>query len=352
MFDTKLKLTSEEWENIGAINPRPHTISTLLSIFNSKTRNWQLHPDFQRYDSTWTDDDRRAYIDSVEKDIAQISQIHITIEKNKSGNRVVYILDGGHRIDTIKRFCGLMGTKNMFRDMHGRMYSDFSEDLKSEFGERRIQVVEYNEITNDQQSLVFGRINRALKFSPGEIINSLKSTIPMCDLVGKLSKKYNMVLFDKRVGMFRLNEDRQGEKCVIFALAVNFAHGSMIMYERPGQSVEADIARHTHVPFDEDKITSDFIKLMNMLDVSMSTKFNFYDMITAQYIIMKEPMFVNSYKLFMKDVYKTNSEWYDQWVKAVLNDPRGCHSRPRGMCVKNLKARMRFFKEKYLKIVS
>jgi hypothetical protein len=350
MFDTKLKLTEDDWENVGAINPRPHTISTLLSIFNSKTRNWKLHPDFQRYDSTWTDDDRRAYIDSVEKDIAQISQIHITIGKNKNGNKDVYILDGGHRIDTIKRFCGLMGPKNMFADMHGRMYSDFNDDLKSEFGERRIQVVEYNEITNDQQSTIFGRINRALKFSPGEVINSLKTTVPMCNIADKLSKKYNRVLLDKHVGMYRLNEERQSEKCVVFAMVVNFAHRRMVMYERPGQSVEADIARQAKIPVDEDRVTSDFVKLMNMFDVNMSKKFNFYDMLVAQYIIMKEPTFMNSYKSFMRDVFKTNSEWYEPWVNAVVNNPNSDRHRPRGMSEKNLQARMMFFKEKYLNL--
>ena len=350
MFDPNLKLTDDDWENVGAINPRPHTISTLLSIFNSKTRNWKLHPDFQRYDNTWTDDDRRAYIDSVEKDIAQISQIHITIEKNKNGNKDVYILDGGHRIDTIKRFCGLMGPKYMFADKYGRKYSDFSEDLKSEFGERRIQVVEYNEITNEQQSLIFGRINRALKFSPGEIINSLKTTIPMCNIADKLSKKYNRVLLDKHVGMYRLKEERQAEKCAMFTLIVNFAHGRMVMYERPGQSVEADIARHAQIPVDEDKITADFVKLMNMMDVSFSKKFNFYDMLVAQYIIMKEPIFMNSYKAFMKDVFKTNSEWYEPWATATMNNPKSDRHRPRGMSETNMKVRMSFFQEKYLKL--
>jgi len=349
--EQNMNLVADEWEMISPnINPFP--ISHILNTSRNRNRTWKLHPRHQRYDYTWSEENRKLYIDSIEKNIAQASTITLSIKTDVMGKEHVYILDGGHRIDTIKRFCGELGKEHMFCDAHGRMYSKFSDDMKLNFDGRLITVVTYRNLTDEQEDLLFMRINRHLNLSQGETINAMKS-VPICQITHDMSEKYKRVMCDNKVGMSNCGEDRMEEKAYMFILCINFILGKIQVYEKPGTKVLAEIEKYSWIQELSVNSKADLEKnlklLFDAIDVPMCHKFKFYDLLVAQWLILNSPEELLSYKRFMKSVHMKNSIWLKPWADAVKDDTESNHARIAGLDEKNLNARLRFFREKFVR---
>lgn len=347
---SSMQLVSGAWEMISP-NINPYPISHILNTSRNRTKAWQLHPRHQRYDHTWTEENRELYIDSVEKNIAQASTITLSIKIDAQGREQTYILDGGHRIDTIKRFCGEKGEEFMFRDPHGRLYSDFNDDTKLNFDGRLITVVTYRNLTEEQEDLLFMRINRHLELAQGETINAQKS-VPICLLAHQMAEKYKHVLCNEKVGLGYCNGERMEEKAFVFVLCINFILGRVQIYEKPGTKVLSEIERYRFIqPLslnEKTKLEKEFVTLFNTINVPMSSKFKFHDLLVAQWLMLNAPEDLSSYKRFMKAVHLKKSVWADKWKDAVKNDSESNHARIAGLDEKNLASRVRFFREMFM----
>ena len=346
-YDPKTTLAAPIWNGNTQIWPRDHNIETLLTMYRSTDRRWRLHTDFQRKDHTWPDELRKLYIDSIEKNVAHLSVIHVTAVKNRNGGlKYFLVLDGGHRLNTLVRFCGLLGEEYMFKDLEGRKYSDFTEDMKYEFGQRMLHFVEYSsELTIDQQSLIFDRINKGLTFSPGETICSKKVTVPLCGIACESARRHADKLNE---GINGLRFDRHGDKCVTFTLAANFLRdGKPFLYEKAGATVEKhidDVCKWDVTPSGRTMIMKQIDQLMSIFPDGSKRKYYFTDLVVAQHLMLFEPDHVPLFKMFVNRVYDTpDSQLYHAWVDAVRDSPdRDMHRN--GFGSKNLDVRLTFFK--------
>ena len=347
---SSMQLVSNSWACIVG-HPIATSISTILQTSRNRNRAWQLHPRHQRYDYTWTDENRELYIDSIEKNIAQASTITLSIKTDAQGRETTHILDGGHRIDTIKRFCGEKGEGFMFNDPHGRLYSDFDEDAKHDFGGSLLSVVTFRNLTEEQEDLLFMRINRHLELSQGETINAQKS-VPICLIAHQMAEKYKHVLCNKKVGLSNCNGERMEEKAFTFVLCINFILGRVEIYEKPGTKVLSKIERYSFIqPLslnEKTKLEKEFVTLFNTINVPMSGKFKFYDLLVAQWLMLNAPGELSIYKRFMKAVHLKRSIWADKWKDAVKNDSESNHARIAGLDEENLSSRVRFFREVFI----
>jgi hypothetical protein len=277
--------------------------------------------------------------------MAQASAITLSIRTRQDGSEITYILDGGHRIEAITRF-----VNNDFRDMRNRLYSDFIRDTKLTFDGRLLTVVEYRNLTDKQEDLLFMRINRNLSLSQGETINAYRST-PICSVTHECSDIYKEVLCGK-YGLSTCDEDRMEEKAYMFVLCVNFLLGKIDIYEKPGTKVLSVIEKYSHIetptPEIMKKLKKNLKQLFTCIDVRMTKKFKFYDLLVAQWLIINSPSDVGMYKTFMDKVYMKDSEWFHKWKDAVKNDNTITHSRVNGLDHKNLGSRVNYFFEKFM----
>ena len=343
MPSTNQNLVDAEWESIAPCH-HPYPITYILGVCQSRTKKWMLHPRYQRYDYTWTDENRSLYIDSIEKNIAQASTITLSVKMIDNVEHT-YILDGGHRIDTIKRF-----HNDEFRDMRNRLYSEFNGDTKLTFDGRLLTVITYRNLTDEQEDLLFMRINRNLSLSQGETINAYRST-PICKVTHECSEIYKPIMCDK-YGLSACVGDRMEEKAYMFVLCVNFLLGKVSIFEKPGTKVLSMIEKYSHIktPTPEilGKLKKNLKQLFSCIDVRMTKKFKFYDLLVAQWLIINSPSDVPAYKYFMEMVYMKDSVWYDPWKDAVKNDTTITHSRVHGLDHKNIQARVKFFKDSFV----
>lgn len=334
-----------EWD-IRTLPPAAYTIDYVIRTSKMPNRRWKLHPRHQRYDYTWKDEDRMLYIDSIEKDIAQVSTITLSERRDEDGNIEIFILDGGHRIDTIKRFYGELGEDKVFRDAYGRLYSDLDDHQKYMIDSKQVTIVTYLNLTPEQEDLIFMRINRNLALSPGETINAMKS-IPICQVTHDLSVVYKNVMCSK-TGIRNCGDgSRMDEKTYMFVLCVNFLMGKVEMYEKPGAQVIAAINKYKWIALPSDKekakLEKHMMTLFSLIDVEMTRKFRFYDILVAQWLILNRPQDILLYKRFMKVVYMQDSVWCRPWESAVKDDKDSTHGRINGIDSKNLNSRINFF---------
>lgn len=345
-----MSLVSRAWENISP-QIQPYAINHVINTSHSRVKKWKLHPRHQRYDYTWTEENRELYIDSIEKNIAQASTITLSV-KVIGDIEYVFILDGGHRIDTILRYCGELGEQKMFRDTFGRKYTDFDADQKLSFDSRVVTVVTYRNLTDAQEDLLFMRINRHLTLSQGETINAMKS-VPICNVAHELSEIYKPIMCDKKIGIAHCGVgDRMEEKGYMFVLCVNFLLDKISMYEKPGTKVLSIIEKYRFIeePMHQEltKLKKNMDTLFTLISVPMHGKFKFYDLLVGQWLILNSPQDILKYKNFMRSVHMKNSSWYGPWKDAVKNDEDASHTRIAGLDEKNLSARVRFFKTHFV----
>tara|TARA_Y100000385_G_C12691990_1_gene466750 strand:+ start:191 stop:625 length:435 start_codon:yes stop_codon:yes gene_type:complete len=141
------------------------------------------------------------------------------------------------------------------------------------------------------------------------------------------------------------------EKAYAFILCINFILKRVQVYEKPGTKVLSEIEKYRFIqPLslnDMTKLEKDFRTLFNVIEVPMSSKFKFYDLLVAQWLMLNAPEELSNYKRFMKAVHMKNSIWVNKWKDAVKDDSESNLARIAGLDEKNLAARVRFFREKF-----
>lgn len=344
-------LVPKEW-NIITAPPSPLSIGSVIQNYHLRTR-WKLHPRHQRYDYTWSDEDRQLYIDSIEKDFAHTGTIILSAHRDEDGYEEIYILDGGHRVHAILRFCGVLGTEYQFRDMYDRLYSDLDDCQKMQFDSKHVTIVKYTNLTPEQEDIIFMRINRNLALSQGETINAMKST-PICNVTHELSEMYKDVMCANKTGLANCGDgSRMEEKAYMFVLCVNFLMKKVVMYEKPGTKVLTIVERYKNIPMpsltEMDSLKNNMKTLFSLIDVERKHKFKFYNLIVGQWLILNSPELILRYKRFMESVHMKDSIWAVPWKDAVKDDEDSNQSRVNGIDVKNLNSRVNFFKKHFVK---
>lgn len=169
--------------------------------------------DVQRDPTTWSNEYKASYIESLKNNSAPIPMIINEIETGIHRE----VLDGGHRMDAIKSFLGMNGPEKMFA-VHGKKFSDYDVKEQKEFEMINFPIQKYRGLSDEQRVYLFNQINKQLDMSSGEILNSKSNTSVLCSLAKDIAN-------DKHV-LRRLNDQKfkpgkdKGERHVYIVLTM------------------------------------------------------------------------------------------------------------------------------------
>tara|TARA_B100001769_G_C22047139_1_gene562858 strand:+ start:73 stop:1239 length:1167 start_codon:yes stop_codon:yes gene_type:complete len=204
--------------NFGVRLPDPHSVTIPISLVK---HHWErdgnemyvIKTDVQRDPTTWSDEYKASYIESLKNNSAPIPMIINEIEDGIQCE----ILDGGHRMDAIKSFLGLNGPENMFA-VDGKKFSDYDFKEQKKFESITFPIQKYKELSDEQRVYLFNQINKQLDMSSGEIINSKSNTSVLCNLAKDIANDEQVLrrLNDQK---FKPGKDK-GERHVYIVLTM------------------------------------------------------------------------------------------------------------------------------------
>jgi len=205
--------------NFGVHLPDPYneilSISLLIDYWKRGDDNkmYVICTDVQRDPTTWSDEYKASYIESLKNNSAPIPMIINEIETGIHRE----ILDGGHRMDAIKSFLGLNGPENMFA-VHGKKFSDYTFKEQKEFEMINFPIQKYKGLSHEQRVYLFNQINKQLDMSAGEILNSKSNTSVLCRLAKEIANDEHVLrrLNDQK---FKPGKDK-GERHVYLVLTM------------------------------------------------------------------------------------------------------------------------------------
>ena len=187
--------------------------------------HWELHPEIQRYDDTWTDAMKNEFMDSVFEGLA--TQTNFVISENTSlGTQ--RIIEGAHRRRTLLEYVGWFGEEFMFPyrpiNEEGKEYwwHDMPETDRNMLRRQVFMKTTYYDLTEEEEILLFNRMNTSLPIQIGELINSHRD-IPICNLASDISnvQEIKLVMNKCRTGLAG-GVARMADKAVIFQVVYNF----------------------------------------------------------------------------------------------------------------------------------
>ena len=185
-------------------------------------RMYVICTDVQRDPTTWSNEYKASYIESLKNNSAPIPMIINEIETGIHRE----VLDGGHRMDAIKSFLGLNGPEKMF-PVHGRKFSDYDVREQKEFEMITFPIQKYKGLSDEQRVYLFNQINKQLDMSSGEILNSKSNTSVLCRLAKNIAND-EQVLLRFNDHKFKPGKDK-GERHVYIVLTMmmilNFYQG-------------------------------------------------------------------------------------------------------------------------------
>lgn len=204
--------------NFGVHLPDPHSVTIPISLVK---HHWEkdgnemyvIKTDVQRDPTTWSDEYKASYIESLKNNSAPIPMIINEIEDGIQCE----ILDGGHRMDAIKSFLGLNGPENMFA-VDGKKFSDYDFKEQKKFESITFPIQKYKGLSHEQRVYLFNQINKQLDMSAGEILNSKSNTSVLCRLAKDIANDEQVLrrLNDQK---FKPGKDK-GERHVYLVLTM------------------------------------------------------------------------------------------------------------------------------------
>lgn len=204
--------------NFGVQLPDPHSENISISLVKQHwegddNKMYVIFTDVQRDPTTWSDEYKASYIESLKNNSAPIPMIINEIVKGIQCE----VLDGGHRMDAIKSFLGLNGPENMFV-VDGKKFSDYDFKEQKEFESITFAIQKYKELSDKQRVYLFNQINKQLDMSSGEILNSKSNTNVLCSLAKDIAhdEEVSQILNDHK---FRPGKDK-GERHVYLVLTM------------------------------------------------------------------------------------------------------------------------------------
>ena len=205
--------------NFGVQLPDPYneilSIRLLIDYWKRGNDNkmYVICTDVQRDPTTWSNEYKASYIESLKNNSATIPMIINEIETGIHRE----VLDGGHRMDAIKSFLGMNGPENMFA-VHGKKFSDYDFKEQKEFEMINFPIQKYKGLSDEQRVYLFNQINKQLDMSAGEILNSKSNTSVLCRLAKDIANDEQVLrrLNDQK---FKPGKDK-GERHVYIVLTM------------------------------------------------------------------------------------------------------------------------------------
>ena len=205
--------------NFGVQLPDPYneilSIRLLIDYWKRGNDNkmYVICTDVQRDPTTWSNEYKASYIESLKNNSAPIPMIINEIETGIHRE----VLDGGHRMDAIKSFLGMNGPENMFA-VHGKKFSDYDFKEQKEFEMINFPIQKYKGLSDEQRVYLFNQINKQLDMSAGEILNSKSNTSVLCRLAKDIANDEQVLrrLNDQK---FKPGKDK-GERHVYIVLTM------------------------------------------------------------------------------------------------------------------------------------
>jgi len=161
---------------------------------------YDLQPDFQR-DLVWNTEKQQKLIDSIIRGW-QIPPIHLV---KIEGKEMYEVLDGKQRLFAIYNFLEdkfpfnayfIPGIEE-FKEIHGKRFSSFSDEIKRKFKFTKIKIFEVSDVTQDEATELFLRLNLGVIVTAPEKRNCIYGPIKNF-LRKEVINKYN-ILFDRKI---------------------------------------------------------------------------------------------------------------------------------------------------------
>jgi hypothetical protein len=213
--------------NFGIRLPNPHSKPVTISLVKhyweeDGNQMYVIKTDVQRDPTTWSDEYKSLYIQSLKNNSAPIPMIINEIEEGIQCE----ILDGGHRMDAIKSFLGLNGPENMFA-VDGKKFSDYNFKEQKKFESITFPTQEYEKLSDEQRVYLFNMINKQLDMSSGEIINSKSNTSMLCKLAKEIAHDefVSQILNDQKFRAGKDKEQRHVYLVLTVMMIINFYKG-------------------------------------------------------------------------------------------------------------------------------
>lgn len=210
--------------NFGVRLPDPHSVTIPISLVK---HHWEkdgnemyvIKTDVQRDPTTWSNEYKSLYIESLKNNSAPIPMIINEIEDGIQCE----ILDGGHRMDAIKSFLGLNGPENMFA-VDGKKFSDYDFKEQKKFESITFPIQKYKKLSDEQRVYLFNMINKQLDMSSGEIINSKSNTSVLCKLAKDIANDEQVLrrLNDQKFKPGKDKEQRHVYLVLTMMMILNF----------------------------------------------------------------------------------------------------------------------------------
>lgn len=250
---------------------------------------WINHPILQRDPSTWSDEQEYFFIDSLFDDFVVNP---ITVSERDA---VFRILEGGHRVHTIKKF---MGNEMKY---NGLYFKEMSTTIRDIFKYRKIRYTIYQGLSDIEEEQFILRVNMGLPINSGEFVNMMPS-IELCELARVLAERHapTLIEFTDMAGTKNLRGDAS---MAMYMLLSNFIKNDLVQTERISSvlKLREDAEKHRGVPLDTEKLSNQIDKLMSIFDRLIPTnrednytkkpqiKWPRYIIMTIQAILMKFP---------------------------------------------------------------
>jgi len=283
------------------------SVNSIVADLNNKDTQIKLDPPYQR-DIVWDNLKYRNFIDSIYLNI--IPQNIIFNLDATTGVRTS--LDGKQRLTALHLFVGNHKSVYLTRDDERIYYSELPADIKNnkdnedknenkcriltqiektQFINRNIPVVTYDNLTYEQQVNIFNRIQQGKALSPGELI-----LVNMSDKNITITfKKYSDEKKNKLSPLIRT--DREGHRPFIVTLMI------LIDNKNPccitGKKISDFVEKLT-----EEQIKEKIKPINELIDIMFTEKILYHNRIKSIKKIQKNILQVTIYSIYNK--FKNN----------------------------------------------
>ena len=270
---------------------RQDLVMTLRALFEELMKGdtrWENHHILQRDPTTWSKDQEELFIDSLYYDFV-VNPITVS----KRGGRF-RILEGGHRVHTIKKWLG-----NQIK-YNGFYFDQLPLEDRYIFDDRVVRYTVYTGLTDLEEEQFILRVNMGLPINSGEFVNMMPS-IELCELSRVLGDRYakSLIEYTDLAGTKNLRGDTS---MAMYMVLSNFIKSELIHTERISSvlKLREDAERYRGISLDTGCLTNqvdNFMKIFRCLMPSNKenhikkplVKWPRYIVMTIQAIVMKYP---------------------------------------------------------------
>lgn len=322
----KYNIMSDRNRNDDSMN-----LSSFFSELMRKDQLWRNHPILQRQPDTWTSEQETFFIDSLYLDFVVNP---ITVSRRGNSFR---ILEGGHRVYTIKKF---MSDELKY---NGLYLSEMSPSDQDRFNYRKIRYTVYTGLTDLDEEQFILRVNMGLPIKSGEFVNMMPS-IELCELSRTLGERHidRLLAFTSMAGA----KNKRGDASMsMYMILTNFIKNKLVHTETISSVLELRVhaEKFRGVKIDVESLSENVDRFMKCFDQLLPTnkintktpfiKWPAYIFWTVQLIIMKYPsMPSGTIHRFMQIVHdRGKSETKRLWNEKIpKNNPgKGNHCEDR-----------------------